>query len=397
MDPITHGIAGALIGKAFFSDRHGRAATFAATLGAVFPDVDVFSDVVSRDPLAIAKYHRGFTHSFIGLPFFAVALAGLTCWYLRRRGMPSPSVSVLAGIYAAGIASHILLDGLTSFGTRMWNPISSDRIAWDWLFIIDFTFTALLLVPQAVAWVHKRREGWAARATKMWALLSVAALGVWSLTRLTAYPFALRDVAIISAMLAAIFFLPGWNGWGARVGRAAWCRAGFVVALAYIGAGGLAHHAALARVKTFALQRNIAAENIGALPLPPSLGEWNGLILAPDGVYQAEFNLRDSGVPAFRFDADSAPNRFTKEAARLPSVRTYLWFARFPVVHFFAQDGTSTVEYSDLRFFGRGQEAPMPFTFEVVFDSAGKLLKQGWVLRGPRFLRRAIGPADIRP
>jgi len=59
MDPVTHGITGALLGKGYFSDRHGRVAIFAATLGAVFPDIDTIADAISRDPLAIIKYNRG--------------------------------------------------------------------------------------------------------------------------------------------------------------------------------------------------------------------------------------------------------------------------------------------------------------------------------------------------
>src|SRR5580692_8737814 len=78
MDTITHGIVGALIGKGFFSERNGRVATFAATVGAMFPDVDVVQEVFSSDPLAIVKYHRAITHSFVALPFFAALLAWLT-------------------------------------------------------------------------------------------------------------------------------------------------------------------------------------------------------------------------------------------------------------------------------------------------------------------------------
>src|SRR5580700_9912880 len=131
MDPITHGITGALLGKSYFSDRSGRVAIFAATLGAVFPDIDTVADAISRDPLAIIKYHRGITHSFVGLPFFAAILAWLTRWAARRLKIDAPSFGVLALIYGVGIASHILLDGMTSFGTRMLTPISQQRVAWD--------------------------------------------------------------------------------------------------------------------------------------------------------------------------------------------------------------------------------------------------------------------------
>src|SRR5579872_830827 len=176
MDPVTHGITGALLGKGLFSDREGRMATFAATLGAVFPDVDIVAESISRDPLAIVKYHRGITHSFIALPFFAALLAWLTRYVTKRRGIPCPSWPMLTLIYGVGIASHILLDGTTSFGTGMWTPISQKRVAWDLMFIIDFILSSCLLIPQVLAWVYDGNDaaGTRKKATWMWALFSIA-------------------------------------------------------------------------------------------------------------------------------------------------------------------------------------------------------------------------------
>src|ERR1700722_20972399 len=174
MDPITHGITGALLGKSYFSERYGRVATFAAVLGAVFPDIDIVAETISDDPLAIVKYHRGITHSFVALPLFAMLLAWLTRWITRRRGIESPPWGILTVIYAVGIASHIALDGMTSFGTRMWTPISEKRVAWDLLFIIDFTFTSIVLLPQVIAWIY-RNNGRGTEldcATRMWILFS---------------------------------------------------------------------------------------------------------------------------------------------------------------------------------------------------------------------------------
>src|SRR5271156_1848890 len=119
MDPVTHGIAGALLGKGYFSKRQGRVAIFAATLGAVFPDVDFFYEILSRDPLAIVKYHRAITHSFVGLPFFA-ALLPWRRWRVPPRSRNEPPSGPLPPLIpGVAIASHILLDGMTSFGTRM--------------------------------------------------------------------------------------------------------------------------------------------------------------------------------------------------------------------------------------------------------------------------------------
>src|SRR5271169_162239 len=99
MDTVTHGIVGALIGKGYFAERQGRIAIFAATLGAVFPDVDVVEEILSSDPLSIVKYHRGITHSFVAMPFFALLLAWLTRWIARRRGIESRSWGILTVVY----------------------------------------------------------------------------------------------------------------------------------------------------------------------------------------------------------------------------------------------------------------------------------------------------------
>jgi inner membrane protein len=94
MDPVTHGITGALLSKGYFHERYGRVATFSVVLGAVFPDVDVVAEIVSRDPLGIIKYHRAITHSFVALPFFAMLLGWLTLWFCRKRGIEAPSWGV---------------------------------------------------------------------------------------------------------------------------------------------------------------------------------------------------------------------------------------------------------------------------------------------------------------
>ena len=129
MDTITHGIAGALIAKAAFRGQdmfaakpvtRARIITWSLMLGAIFPDSDVFREFFSHNDLLILTWHRSITHSLICLPFFAVALAGLTRWFVRWRKWDTPSFAALAGIYAIGIFSHILMDLITSFGTMIW-------------------------------------------------------------------------------------------------------------------------------------------------------------------------------------------------------------------------------------------------------------------------------------
>ena len=160
MDTITHGIAGALLGKGLFSGddlfavrpmNRGRVVTWSLMLGAIFPDSDTFRGFFSSNEMLILTWHRSLTHSLVCLPFFALALAAVTRWICRWRKWDAPGLATLTGIYAVGILSHILLDLVTSFGTMIWSPLQWSRPAWDLIFIVDFTFTAILLVPQFLA------------------------------------------------------------------------------------------------------------------------------------------------------------------------------------------------------------------------------------------------------
>ncbi len=396
MDTITHGIAGALIGKGYFSDRYGKVATFALTLGAVFPDSDVVANLTG-DPLAIVKYHRGITHSFVALPFFAFLLAILTRalipWVRRRfprwRDIQSPPLGMLTVVCAIGIASHILLDGMTSFGTRMWYPISSTRVAWDWLFIVDFSFTAILLIPQIIPWVYSRGPDAArdsarsrSRALRMWAVFTASTLAIWFLLRVAAYPFRLWTAVLLIAVLAVLFFAPAIGHWGFRVRRARWCQAGVVAMVAYILACALAHHAAMDRVKAFAQAKQVAVDRVAALPIPPSFWDWGEAIRTPDGLYEAQLDLRRNDPPAFWWVPDSPPDSFIARAWTLPSVQLYWRFARFPVIRSFEQNGHHIVDFGENRFSDGRRQSPQPFTWEVVFDNSGDVLDQGWLTYG---------------
>ena len=392
MDPITHGIAGALIGKGYFSERYGRVATFAAVLGAVFPDVDVVSEPLTGDPLAIVKYHRGITHSFVALPFFAAILAWLTRWVARRLDIESPSLAVLTLVYGAGLASHIVLDGMTSFGTRMWFPLSQKRVAWDILFIVDFTFTAIILFPQVIAWIYNKtsrdRGVGGARAGKMWLLFTILAVIAWAAAGAAGYPFHVWIVALVSALLAALFFLPGAGGWGFRVKRSAWCQFGVYATIVYLLMCGFAHRSAMHRVQDFADANHLDVVHMAALPIPPSWLDWGEIIRTENGIYRSRFDLRQGGHPALSFVPDSPADQFTARALELPEVRIYWQFARFPTIHTSVEGGYHIVDFSEHRFTNGRRKSPQPFSYRVVFDADGAVVAQGWLENG--LLRRRM-------
>jgi membrane-bound metal-dependent hydrolase YbcI (DUF457 family) len=401
MDTITHGIAGALIAKAAFRGQdmfaakpvtRARIITWSLMLGAIFPDSDVLREFFSHNDLLILTWHRSITHSLVCLPFFAVALAALTSWFGRWRKWEAPSFAALTGIYAIGILSHILLDLVTSFGTMIWSPLRWSRPAWDLIFIIDFTLSAILLVPQIVAWVYAKEDGLQRRALASWIVFALATLGVAAIAIKVGAPLSMQGILAAIVVLAAAFLLPAIRKSGLRVRRASWNLAGLLTALGYIGAAVFAHHAALKRVDKFSSTLHLDVQSQGALPFPPSLWHWDGLILTPRGVYELRMNLggesaevqaagfgadADSSL-SYRFYPDAPPNPYIEAAKRLPEVQTVLWFARFPVTRFHKEGDIAVVEISDLRFPQMRPDRPSSFTYSVRFGADGTVLSQGW-------------------
>src|SRR6266513_5599334 len=199
MDTITHGIAGALIGKAVFRGEdmfaaqpmnRGRIITWSLVLGAIFPDFDVIRDFFSSDKLLIVTWHRSITHSLVMFPLWALLLAGITRAFVNRRKWEAPSFAALTAIYAAGILSHILLDLVTSFGTMVWSPLAWSRPAWDLIFIVDCTFTGILLIPQLLAWVHRDPKHAKRRAILMWLLFIPVTFGIAAIARIVGAPIS---------------------------------------------------------------------------------------------------------------------------------------------------------------------------------------------------------------
>ena len=402
MDTITHGIAGALIAKAAFRGQNmlsakpvnrERIITWSLMLGAIFPDSDVLREFFSRNDLLIVTWHRSITHSLVCLPFFALALAALTRWFVRWRKWDSPSFSALIAIYAVGILSHILLDLVTSFGTMIWSPVKWSRPAWDLIFIIDFTLTTIFLAPQILAWVYARKEGLQQRAFGSWMAFAVGTVGVAAIGRAVGAPLSSSGILAAVVVFAAAFLLPAVRNWGLRVRLASWNLAGLVVAFGYVGAAAYAHHVALERVDTFSSSLHLDVQSRGALPFPPSLWHWDGLIRAPRGVYELRMDLSgdstgvqasgadpDGGSPiSYRFYPDAPPNPYIEAARRLPEVQTVLWFARFPVTRFHKEGEDAIVEISDLRFPQMRPDRPASFTYRVRFAPDGAVLSQGWV------------------
>jgi membrane-bound metal-dependent hydrolase YbcI (DUF457 family) len=414
MDTITHGIVGALMGKALFagddlpagrpnnsglgalSSPTARMAIAACTIGAIFPDIDIFAGALAHNPLAIMEWHRSITHSIVMLPIWAMLLTVLSIPLSRLLHYKHPPPFMLFAIYAVGLASHVFLDLVTTFGTMVWSPLRYSRPAWDWLFIVDFTLTSIALVPQLAAWCYREPEQLAKRAIVLWAALTAGAFGVFIFASAAGYGFPIATVGLASAIFAAILFLPAVHGTGFSWTRASWCRAGLLVLCLYIGLAATLHGRAVEKIKQFAVAEHLTADQFAAFPLPPTLTHWVGLVSTPQGVWRTTFYEPSGSIEKTQLYVDAQPNDLIERSKRLRDVQVYLWFARFPVWHIRQTSGGKTVvEVSDVRFFREDppelpdtpqvpmrvsgiRPKPSGFTFQIIFDAAGNVVSHGF-------------------
>lgn len=372
MDTLTTAIGGALLAKALPEESRGPSGVWIVTLASAVPDIDVFADLIFTDPLSGLTQHRGFTHSLVGIVVIAPLIAGAFRWFSKNRNFLR-----LLALALLGLAWHLFTDLATSWGTMVFYPFSRERVVWDLLFIIDFSFTAILVAPHLVGWVYAQSTDSLRRGGLIWALLvSLTALAIHNLSRFFGVGFDWRLMGLLAGVEAAILLVPAMGGWGFRQRPVLFPRVGVGVLGTYLAVCTAAHFIAVGRVERMAREKTLTVRAIGALPQPFSPFRWSGLALTPEGVYQGWFNVLESTPADFRF-FPSTENGFVARARELPEVQTYLWFARFPVARYRREVDRHIVEYADQRFQSSRNQGSN-FAFRVIFDSRGRVLSRGF-------------------
>lgn len=202
MDPITHGLLGAVVARSVLDKRLPRGAALIGAAGAVLPDADVF--IYSfNDPTTGWLFHRHFTHSLIFIPIGGL-IAALAFLFRKRFADRKPWVIAAAII---GYATHPALDMLTSYGTQLFRPFSDRRVALDWIGIVDPVYTLMLAAGLYLAWRSGRAR--AARLALLAATLYIA-FGAWQHHRGLAAQGALASMRGHRIEHYRLMPTPGW-------------------------------------------------------------------------------------------------------------------------------------------------------------------------------------------
>ena len=153
MEPVTHFLTGACLGRSGFN-RKTAYATLAMTLAAEAPDIDLLWGF--RGPVAELEHHRGITHTLIAAPAIALVVTGLV-WLVHRFRRSEPAIAprwALVWLFAMiADLSHLLLDFTNNYGLRPFFPFSSHWYAWSIVFIFDPVIFIVLLLALVVPWI----------------------------------------------------------------------------------------------------------------------------------------------------------------------------------------------------------------------------------------------------
>lgn len=160
MDPLTQGTLGAALAQA--APTKTKNIGIAGGLG-FLSGMAADLDILIRSPtdtLLIIEYHRHFTHALAFIPVGGLLMA-LVIHYLMRRHWRLTFYQTFV-CCTLGYATHAILDAFTSYGTRLFWPFSDERIAWDFVSVIDPLFTLpLVALCAASVLLQKRRLAWA--------------------------------------------------------------------------------------------------------------------------------------------------------------------------------------------------------------------------------------------
>jgi inner membrane protein len=216
MEPVTHFLTGACIGRAGLN-RKTAYATLAAVLAAEAADLDVLWGL--RGPVEELKHHRGITHTFIAVPVVAGAAVGLIWlldrWLARRRARkadaldqkrkattgPQSLTDVAAPakaiqpvnwlwLYATAVVaalSHLLLDWTNNYGVRPFFPFNPRWYAGSFVFIAEPVLWALLLLAVLVpallgladSEIGAKKKKFRGRGWAIFALAAMVVLWCW--------------------------------------------------------------------------------------------------------------------------------------------------------------------------------------------------------------------------
>lgn len=236
-----------------------KALLYGAILGTI-PDLDILCNPFFNDIEQFA-IHRAFSHSI----FFSVLLSLLFGKIFARKYKTSFTSWFLASFLA--LFTHPLLDLCTTYGTRIFYPLSKSYYSLDNVFVVDPLYTIWLLIGCIVLLFMKKNN-------------------------------LNRQKVIITSLL---------------------------LSTAYLGLGLIANLFVYQHFKDELKRQNISYEKLKIVPTPLNIILWQGIVRTEKGFYFSDYSLLDSkNTISFHFENNDVP--FITEKLKIEALEPFFNF-----------------------------------------------------------------------
>lgn len=343
MDSITQVLLGAVTAQLGFRQRIGKDASWVAAGSALLPDLDLLAGPilsltgVEHTDSDMFMMHRGMSHSLLLVPFLGFVIA-VMWWRFRqtynKRNEKSGKVSanpfwLLYLCVLAALFSAPLLDLFTSYGTKLFSPISNKRFAIDALPIVDIIYTPILIVTLVFCGVLRKLKSNARRIT----------------------------------------IVAGWVGFGLSV--------------VYIMAGvGIRQMVLQETQKHFEDSNRYSPTQINqaeyrAYPQIPTIFVWRVTRHNQHSWTVGKVNVLFGLDLAKRTwnKVETVENEWTKKANRLEDIKLFNWFTRWQMrASYVHQEGQHIVDFHDMRYGIRPEAVESLWSMQVRFADNGELV-----------------------
>lgn len=189
VDIVHHGIIG-VAGAGLAASMGQNEIAIGFMVGSLLPDLDVLFIALGKS--RFLKLHQGVTHSVVGVPLLAAVMA----WLLHICS-GAPYVPLLGGVIV-GMALHVVLDVMNTFGVRLFWP-SARKLSLDAFFFVDIPVLAASCITAAATWMEAgavsvvawsvfvmsyaaSRIWWKRRMMRRHGLTTAVPSGAWPLT-----------------------------------------------------------------------------------------------------------------------------------------------------------------------------------------------------------------------
>ena len=158
MDSLTQIILGAACGEAVLGKKIGNKALLFGAIGGTIPDLDVFvGNLVYGNKIDAMLFHRGFMHSIV----FTVLAAFIFGWLVHKlynsgKRLYSTTQKDWIRLFFWSLFTHPILDCFTPYGTQLFAPFSSYRVALNNIAVADPAYTLPFLICMIVLMFYRR-------------------------------------------------------------------------------------------------------------------------------------------------------------------------------------------------------------------------------------------------